>query len=105
VLAVADHYAHDPNRGWPGYHRAVALALIGDNSGAMACFQGVAADAHGSDIEWVRQMGRRAADYTSLANRNDDALRVAIVQQIAATRAGLRLPEIDDPFDRATTRF
>jgi hypothetical protein len=103
VTAVAEHYAEHPNRWWSRYHRAVALALSGDTASAIACFQSVAADANRSDIEWVRRMGHSAADHAFRASRDDGSLRAAIAQQIARTRAGLRMPEIDDPFDWATT--
>lgn len=94
--AVARHYASDPPIGWPGFHRGVALGVMGRGAEAKTCLTTVAADAQTSDIGWVLDMGRAAS---ALADVSTD--RYAFMQTVEAhivrMREGLRLPAIQHP--------
>jgi hypothetical protein len=98
VAAVAAHYAA-PATGWPGYHGAVALGLIGRRKEAAARFEAVARDAAVSDIEWIQNLGRSARALAELVTE-PDAFALAIEGEIARTRADHRLRPIEHPLSQ-----
>ena len=96
LTAVAALYEHEPAIGWPGYHGAVALGLIGRRNEAATRFRSVAMEAAGSDIEWVRSLAASAVSLAELLP-DSEAFANAIENQISRTRLGHQLPALEHP--------
>jgi hypothetical protein len=96
IGGVASFYGDQPPVGWPGYHGAIALGLLGQAPDAERRFHAVSSSATGSEIRWIAAMGERARSLADLV-RNGEAFRETIRRDIATTRKALRLPAIEDP--------
>jgi len=96
LRSVADHYSVKAVRGWPGYHRAVALGLTGSGQAASDLFNRVANEADGSHIEWIAELGRDALSLATIA-RDRNAFSNAIEDRIEACRDTLRLERLTRP--------
>jgi len=94
--AVADHYSEMAIRGWPGYHRAVALGLTGSGQAARDLFNRVANEADGSHIEGIAELGRDAQSLGTIAP-DREAFSRAIENRIEACRETLRLERLTPP--------
>jgi hypothetical protein len=79
-------------RGWPLYHRAVALGLSGEANAAAATFQRLAV-ADGDDRPWVRVLRQRCSNFAALV-ADPQAFRAEIRGLIVQQRAALKLPEV-----------
>jgi hypothetical protein len=80
-------------RGWPLYHRAVALGLSGEADAAAATFQRLAL-ADGDDHPWVGELRQRCGNFAALV-ADPQAFRGEIRGLIVQQRATLKLPEVD----------
>jgi hypothetical protein len=96
LRSVADHYSVEAIRGWPAYHRAVALGLTGAGQAASDLFNRVANEAAGSDIEWIAELGRDALSLAPIA-RDRNAFSTAIEDRIEACRETLHLVQLSRP--------
>jgi len=96
VAAVASYYQAESARGWPGYHRSIALGLEGSSKEAGAGFRSVASSATGSDIEWVQRLGSSASFLSRLVD-DHRAFKAAIEGQVARCRALLKLRTLSPP--------